>query len=84
MYEAGYSWLTHSVIPVHFDDYDFRIMIGGSACKQPYDASLYNISAMSFGAWRTGSLSVISSSFAPASGKLLSILGKDSVHAQRP
>lgn len=49
VYEAGYSWLTHSVVPVHFDSFDFRVRIGGSKCKQPYDASLYNISAMSFG-----------------------------------
>ncbi|MBQ2262663.1 MAG: FMN-binding glutamate synthase family protein [Loktanella sp.] len=50
VYEAGYSWLTHSVQPVHFPDTDFRVRIGNAACKQPYDASLYNISAMSFGA----------------------------------
>ncbi|PUB10894.1 glutamate synthase domain-containing protein 2 [Yoonia sediminilitoris] len=50
VYEAGYTWLTHSVVPTHFDDLDFRVPIGGPACKQPYNASLYNISAMSFGA----------------------------------
>lgn len=50
VYQAGYSWLTHSVQPVHFTDTDFRVRIGNDACKQPYDASLYNISAMSFGA----------------------------------
>ncbi len=49
VYEAGYSWLTHSVQPTHFDNNDFRVMIGGPDCKQPYSASLYNISAMSFG-----------------------------------
>jgi glutamate synthase domain-containing protein 2 len=49
VYEAGYSWLTHSVQPVHFDNTDFRVMIGGPSCAQPYHASLYNISAMSFG-----------------------------------
>ncbi len=49
VYDAGYSWVTHSVQPVHIDDFDFRISIGGKDCKQPYSASLYNISAMSFG-----------------------------------
>ncbi len=49
VYDAGYSWVTHSVRPVHIEDCDFRTTIGGSACKQPYSASLYNISAMSFG-----------------------------------
>ena len=49
VYEAGYSWLTHSVQPVHFSDTNFRVLVGGPDCKQPYSASLYNISAMSFG-----------------------------------
>ncbi|MDX8351662.1 FMN-binding glutamate synthase family protein [Cognatiyoonia sp. IB215182] len=50
IYEAGYSWLTHSVVPTHFETSDFRVKVGGSKCKKPYMASLYNISAMSFGA----------------------------------
>lgn len=49
VYDAGYSWVTHSVQPVHITDHDFRTMIGGKDCKKPYTASLYNISAMSFG-----------------------------------
>ncbi|MDF1729277.1 MAG: FMN-binding glutamate synthase family protein, partial [Sulfitobacter sp.] len=49
VYDAGYSWVTHSVAPKHIEDYDFRTLIGGPDCKQPYSASLYNISAMSFG-----------------------------------
>ena len=43
VYDAGYSWLTHSVMPVHFDNFDFRVIIGGPDCKHPYNASLYNI-----------------------------------------
>ncbi|MEP1614122.1 MAG: FMN-binding glutamate synthase family protein [Roseobacter sp.] len=49
VYDAGYAWVTHSVNPIHIDDCNFRVKIGGPACTQPYDASLYNISAMSFG-----------------------------------
>ncbi|KMK65736.1 FMN-binding glutamate synthase family protein [Puniceibacterium sp. IMCC21224] len=49
VYDAGYSWLTHSIAPKHLDNSDFRVRIGNPACSQPYDASLYNISAMSFG-----------------------------------
>lgn len=49
VYESGYSWLTHSINPTHFEDTDFRVPIGGKDCKQPYNASLFNISAMSFG-----------------------------------
>ena len=49
VYDAGYAWVTHSVCPVEIEDTDFRVQIGGPECKQPYSASLYNISAMSFG-----------------------------------
>ena len=49
VYDAGYSWVTHSVSPKHLTETDFRVHIGGPDCTQPYDASLYNISAMSFG-----------------------------------
>jgi glutamate synthase domain-containing protein 2 len=49
VYGSGYAWLTHSATPVSIADTDFRVRIGGSACRQPYDASLFNISAMSFG-----------------------------------
>lgn len=50
VYEAGYAWVTHSVAPKVITDSDFRVQIGGPDCRQPYAASLYNISAMSFGA----------------------------------
>lgn len=50
VYASGYSWLTHSATPTTIPDSDLRVRIGGPACRQPYDASLYNISAMSFGA----------------------------------
>ena len=49
VYEAGYAWLTHSLVPRPHGAADHRIRIGGDACRQPYDASIYNISAMSFG-----------------------------------
>ncbi|SES20782.1 Glutamate synthase domain-containing protein 2 [Tranquillimonas rosea] len=50
VYQGGYAWLTHSIAPTHLDHHDFRVTIGGPDCAQPYSASLYNISAMSFGA----------------------------------
>lgn len=46
----GYGWLSHSMRPGEIADCDFRVTIGGPACTQPYDASIYNISGMSFGA----------------------------------
>lgn len=49
VYASGYAWITHSAEPVAIPDSDFRVDIGGPDCRQPYSASLYNISAMSFG-----------------------------------
>lgn len=50
VYQGGYDWMTHSITPTHLETHDFRVKIGGPDCKQPYEASLYNISAMSYGA----------------------------------
>ena len=49
VYDTGYAWLTHSIQPKHVDLKHFRVCIGNDACTAPYHASLYNISAMSFG-----------------------------------
>ncbi len=49
VYDPGYAWLTHSIAPKHLEPGDFRVRIGNDQCRQPYSASLYNISAMSFG-----------------------------------
>ncbi len=49
VYQGGYSWMTHSIVPTSLERQDFRVRIGGTECRQPYDASLLNISAMSFG-----------------------------------
>lgn len=55
----GYEWVNHSMAPTKLDSQDFRVWIGGqpgqplegqSVCTQPYRASVFNISAMSFGA----------------------------------
>ncbi|MFM9880331.1 MAG: FMN-binding glutamate synthase family protein [Burkholderiaceae bacterium] len=45
----GYEWINHSMAPGQADSHDFRVSIGGPDCSQPYSASLFNISAMSFG-----------------------------------
>src|ERR1051325_8197903 len=51
VYEVGYEWLNHSITPLPHDkvDHNPRVIVGGPECKQPYAASIYNISAMSFG-----------------------------------
>jgi glutamate synthase domain-containing protein 2 len=52
VYEAGYEWINHAVVPAKVESSDFRITIGEGkpGVTQPYSASVFNISAMSFGA----------------------------------
>jgi glutamate synthase domain-containing protein 2 len=50
LYEAQYEWMNHSIAPTDIASADFRISIGGPDCAKPYSASVFNISAMSFGA----------------------------------
>ena len=45
-----YYWIGHSIAPEPNPDEKPRVMVGNDQCKQPYSASLLNISAMSFGA----------------------------------
>ena len=52
VYEDGYEWINHSIRPAGLSDYNFRLEIGNHPdCPraQPYSASVFNISAMSFG-----------------------------------
>lgn len=51
VYAEGYEWMTHSIAPKDFHQMDHhpRIRFGGRECRQPYDMSVLNISAMSFG-----------------------------------
>jgi glutamate synthase domain-containing protein 2 len=48
--DAGYEWINHSMQPTQLSTHDFRVPIGGASCTRPYSASVFNISAMSFGA----------------------------------
>lgn len=52
VHATGYEWINHSVSPTTIASHDFRVSIGlaQNGCSKPYDASLFNISAMSFGA----------------------------------
>lgn len=46
----GNEWVAHSIFPCHIEDHNLRTMVGNHQCKQPYDLSIFNISAMSYGA----------------------------------
>ena len=50
IYLEGYEWMHHSMAPKPHASEKFRITIGGPDCAKPYSASVFNISAMSFGA----------------------------------
>jgi len=51
VYRVGYECMAHSMYPKHHDEVEQnpRVLFGGKDCKQPYNASILNISAMSFG-----------------------------------
>lgn len=49
VYREHYEWLHHSMAPNRPTGELFRIAVGGPDCIAPYSASVFNISAMSFG-----------------------------------
>lgn len=49
VYEQGYEYVPHSISPAHVDPKDLRIVVGGNDCLKKYSASIFNISAMSYG-----------------------------------
>src|SRR5690606_13567950 len=51
VYSEGYEWMSHSVAPIDISliVQHPRVIVGNKDCKQPYSASIMNVSAMSFG-----------------------------------
>jgi glutamate synthase domain-containing protein 2 len=51
VYEEGYEWMAHSIAAIDNKSLDHhpRVTVGGKDCKRPYDLSILNVSAMSFG-----------------------------------
>ncbi|MFT0867712.1 FMN-binding glutamate synthase family protein [Pseudomonas sp. CAM1A] len=59
-YKPGFEFISHSMLPVPMPDpASFRIRIGGPQCRQPYSASIFNISAMSFGALSANAIAAL-------------------------
>ena len=48
IYGPDYEWINHSMQPSEYMSHDFRVLVGEGRA-QPYSASVFNISAMSFG-----------------------------------
>ena len=60
VYRPGFEFISHSMLPVETPDpASFRINIGGPQCRQPYSASIFNISAMSFGALSANAIAAL-------------------------
>jgi len=61
VYAEGHEWAAHSMFPKHLDHSGpaARVRIGGPDCTRPYEASLLNISAMSYGALSGNAISAL-------------------------
>ena len=51
VYQEGYEWMNHSIaaLDAHELDHNPKVKVGRPACERPYEASVLNVSAMSFG-----------------------------------
>jgi glutamate synthase domain-containing protein 2 len=61
VYDPSYEWISHSLAPKEVREHDFRVKVGGPACTRPYDASVLNISAMSFGSLSANAIRALNS-----------------------
>ncbi|HTH95831.1 MAG TPA: FMN-binding glutamate synthase family protein, partial [Stellaceae bacterium] len=57
VYGNAFEWLNHSMVPKDPSHESFRVKVGGPDCTKPYDASVLNISGMSFGALSAAAIS---------------------------
>lgn len=60
--QIGYEWLGHSLAAkpsISPESHDPRITIGGPHCAHPYQASILNISGMSFGALSSNAIKAL-------------------------
>jgi glutamate synthase domain-containing protein 2 len=67
IYGNNFEWINHSIVPCPVEGYDFRITVGGADCRKPYALSLFNVSAMSFGALSANAIRALNRG-APSSG----------------
>lgn len=60
VYRVGYEWINQSIMPGEPNPEQGWVKIGGPDCRQPYRASIFNISAMSFGALSSNAILALS------------------------
>jgi glutamate synthase domain-containing protein 2 len=61
VYAEGYEWMEHSINPVHHEQGvpHYTVKIGGKDCTQPYDLSIFNVSAMSYGSLSSAAIEAL-------------------------
>lgn len=61
VYDEGYEWMNHSIaaLDAHQLTHHPRTRVGAPACQQPYEASLFNVSAMSFGSLSSAAIAAL-------------------------
>ena len=73
---VGYEWINHSMQPTILTTHDFRIEVGAGRA-QPYSLSIFNISAMSFGALSANAILALNAG--AARGKFAHDTGEGSI-----
>jgi len=83
VYADGFEWLNHSMSPQEVSSKPMRIEVGDQNGARPYSASLFNISAMSFGALSPNAIRALNrgpksaaSPTTPAKADLAAIIAK--------
>ena len=61
VYGEGYEWMNHSIssLDPHLLNQHPRTLVGGKNCKKHYNASILNISAMSYGSLSKAAISAL-------------------------
>tara|TARA_Y100000768_G_scaffold386254_1_gene374196 strand:+ start:2281 stop:3744 length:1464 start_codon:yes stop_codon:yes gene_type:complete len=54
-----YFWCEHSLYPLKDIHHEFRVKIGSSLCQNPYESSIINVGAMSFGSISSAAVSAL-------------------------
>lgn len=60
VYDPGYFWMAHSMYPQEEMKEAPQVKFGGKECTKPYNASIFNVSAMSYGALGKNAVSALS------------------------
>jgi len=61
VYAEGYEWIMHSINPKDFNKLDTspRVTFGNKDCLKPYDGSIFNVSAMSYGSLSSNAIEAL-------------------------